>query len=83
MHPSISLPGTAPSLTIAGTPYTVINNLGAPGSTTGTDLQGINGALGGSYALGGNIDASGTSVWNAGAGFTPIGNSSTKIHRHV
>jgi trimeric autotransporter adhesin len=72
---SINLPGTTPSLFIAGTAYTVINNLGAPGSTTGTDLQGMNGGLSGSYALGSNIDASATSAWNAGAGFAPIGNS--------
>jgi hypothetical protein len=53
----------------------VINTLGAPGSMTGTDLQGINGNLAGHYALGSNIDASATatSTWNFGADFTPIG----------
>jgi len=66
---------SAGTLSISGTPYTVINSLGAPGSTTGTDLQGINGNLSGYYALGSNIDATATSSWNAGAGFTPIGNS--------
>jgi filamentous hemagglutinin family protein len=54
--------------------YTVITSLGAAGSTTGTDLQGINGNLVGNYVLGSNIDASATSGWNAGAGFAPIGN---------
>jgi filamentous hemagglutinin family protein len=53
--------------------YTVITQLGAQGSTTGTDLQGMNGNLYGNYALGANIDASATSGWNGGAGFTPIG----------
>jgi len=57
----------------------VINTLGAPGSTTGTDLQGINGNLSGYYALGSNIDATATSSWNSGAGFTPLGNSTTNF----
>lgn len=43
------------------------------GSTTGTDLQGINGNLSGNYVLGADIDASDTSSWNSGAGFNPIG----------
>jgi len=73
----------AGQLTINGTLYTVINSLGAAGSTTGTDLQGMNGNLAGHYVLGSNIDASATATWNAcstcnngGAGhygFTPIG----------
>jgi filamentous hemagglutinin family protein len=70
---AVNLPGTNPSLSIGGVSYTVINTLGAQGSVTGTDLQGINGNLGGHFALGSNIDASATSGWNAGAGFTPIG----------
>jgi hypothetical protein len=53
--------------------YTVISSLGLAGSTTTTDLQGINGGLSGNYVLGGNIDATATSTWNSGAGFTPIG----------
>lgn len=60
-------------LTINGLGYTVINALGSHTSTTGTDLQGMNGALGGRYALGANIDASDTAGWNGGAGFAPIG----------
>ncbi|MBK5913729.1 GLUG motif-containing protein [Rhodocyclus purpureus] len=60
-------------LTINGLPYTVINALGAQGSLTGLDLQGVNGNLGGRYALGGDIDASTTSDWNGGAGFQPLG----------
>ncbi|NDH54805.1 MAG: hypothetical protein EBY24_23165, partial [Betaproteobacteria bacterium] len=53
--------------------FTVITTLGAAGSTTTTDLQGIGGGLSGRYALGANIDAAPTSSWNSGAGFMPIG----------
>ena len=53
------------------TNYTVITSLGAPGSTTATDLQGMNGGLSGNYVLGANIDATATSSWNGGSGFTP------------
>jgi trimeric autotransporter adhesin len=59
--------------------YAVITSLGAAGSTTATDLQGMKGNLGLNYALGSNIDASATSGWNAGAGFAPVGNSSTQF----
>ncbi|MFA4994238.1 MAG: YDG domain-containing protein [Bdellovibrionales bacterium] len=65
------------TLTINGSAYTVINSLGAVGSTTGTDLQGMQGNLSRYYALGSDIDASGTSSWNSGAGFAPIGTTST------
>lgn len=61
-------------LKINNADYTVINSLGAQGSNTGTDLQGMRGNLGGYYALGSDIDASATSTWNGGAGFEPIGN---------
>ncbi|MCX7138747.1 MAG: filamentous hemagglutinin N-terminal domain-containing protein, partial [Proteobacteria bacterium] len=53
--------------------FTVITTLGAAGSTTTTDLQGIGGGLSGRYALGANIAAASTSSWNSGAGFLPIG----------
>ncbi|MFS2035879.1 YDG domain-containing protein [Polaromonas sp. CT11-55] len=53
--------------------YTVITDLGAAGSSTTTDLQGISGNLGGRYVLGADIDAAPTSTWNGGAGFAPIG----------
>lgn len=76
---SITLSGAAPRLKIEKITYTVINTLGAAGSVTGTDLQGINGGLAGHYALGSNIDASATSGWNGGAGFNPIGNSGTSF----
>ena len=70
--------GTAPRsgagfLTINSVGYTVITSLGAAGSTTGTDLQGMQGGLSGHYALGANINASATSSWNSGTGFTPVG----------
>ena len=75
---SITLSGAAPSLSIAGVVYTVINSLGTaldatvpPATPT---LQGMASAnLAGHYALGSNIDATATSAWNANTGFTPIG----------
>ncbi len=66
--------------------YTVITSLGAAGSTTAADLQGMNGGLGLNYVLGANIDAcltggncisGATAAWNAGAGFAPVGNGFT------
>ncbi|ASC93488.1 beta strand repeat-containing protein [Sulfurospirillum diekertiae] len=41
-------------------------------------LQWINTALAGKYALGANIDASGT-PWNSGAGFVPIGDDTNQF----
>jgi filamentous hemagglutinin family protein len=74
----VNLPAGANFSTLLGSNgavvnYTVITSLGAAGSTTGTDLQGMNGNLNVNYALGANIDASATSGWNSGAGFTPVG----------
>ncbi|PWC54487.1 filamentous hemagglutinin N-terminal domain-containing protein, partial [Azospirillum sp. TSO22-1] len=60
-------------LTIGGDDFTVITSVGTSGSATGTDLQGINFRPGDKYALGANIDASATSGWASGAGFSPIG----------
>lgn len=51
--------------------YTVITELGAEGSTTGTDLQGMSGNLGGNYVLGVDIDAAATAGW--AGGFAPVG----------
>ncbi len=69
------------ALTINGDVYTIINSLGAEGSTTATDLQGMNGNLAGHYALGTNIDASATlsDNWNAGAGWDPVGTFTGKF----
>ena len=53
--------------------YKVITALGKQDSTTGTDLQGINGNLNGNYVLGADIDAEETLGWNRGQGFNPIG----------
>lgn len=52
--------------------YQVITALGASGSNTDADLQGLNGAVGSRYVLGANIDASATSGWNSGLGFVPL-----------
>ena len=72
----INLPNVSPTstsaLVIRGAAYTVINSLGAAGSTTGMDLQGIEGKLGGHYALGSNIDATATDTWNSNGGATPV-----------
>jgi hypothetical protein len=57
--------------------HTIITSLGAAGSTTGIDLQGMQGNLAGHYVLGSDIDASATSGWNGGAGFEPVGNYTT------
>ena len=77
----VDFPGRsgADILTIGGSGYTVISALGAQGSTTQTDVQGMNGNRGGRYALGSNIDASSTSGWSAGEGFLPIGISAIKF----
>jgi filamentous hemagglutinin family protein len=76
---TINLPNVSPASTAAlvidNTSYTVINSLGVAGATTGTNLQGITGHLAGNYALGSDINASATATWNAGAGFSPIGNT--------
>ncbi|MBM7131386.1 MBG domain-containing protein [Dyella mobilis] len=78
----VDFTGSSNTLQINGQPYTIITTLGAPGSTTGTDLQGINGALNCAcyFALGANIDASATANWGnsafgsqIGSGFVPIG----------
>jgi trimeric autotransporter adhesin len=71
--------GNSNTLKINNQPYTIVTALGTAGSTTGTDLQGIRGDLGGHYALGTNIDASATASWNGGLGFTPIGRSSVRF----
>jgi filamentous hemagglutinin family protein len=60
--------------------YKVITDLGAQGSTTGADLQGMGGNsfnLSSNYVLGADIDAAATSGWNSGAGFAPVGNATT------
>jgi hypothetical protein len=50
---------------------------GSGGNINVNDTVSWSAKLSGYYALGSNIDATATSSWNSGAGFTPIGNSST------
>jgi filamentous hemagglutinin family protein len=71
----LNLP-SAPTLAFNGDIYTVIRDLGAQGSVTGIDLQGINKdgtSLAEKYVLGLDINASATSTWNTGSGFLPLG----------
>jgi hypothetical protein len=66
------------TLGVGGTPinYTVIVDLGVQqDATLFSTLQGVTNSLSASFALGSNIDATATSGWNGGAGFTPIGTS--------
>ncbi len=55
--------------------YTVITSAGVAGDASTTTLQGMKNSLSGLFALGADIDAMGTSGWNGGAGFTPVGTS--------
>ncbi len=80
IHAPVSLPEGQNFATKQGSDgavvhWTVLTRLGNAGSTTGADLQGINGGLGGNYVLGADIDAGSTANWNGGAGFTPLGNA--------
>jgi filamentous hemagglutinin family protein len=60
----VTLSGASPSVTIEGIPYTVINSVGSgPGDNSGTTLQGIQGNLGGHYALVTDINGSATASW--------------------
>ncbi|WP_051989868.1 beta strand repeat-containing protein [Caulobacter sp. AP07] len=61
----VTLSGANASLSLNGAAYTLIHDVG--------QLQAIQNDLAGRYALAGDIDASATSSWNAGAGFTPLG----------
>lgn len=76
---AISLTGASPTLAIAGVNYVVINALGTAADVSTVPatptLQGMAAQtnLGNNYALGSDLDASATSTWNDGAGFTPAG----------
>ena len=80
---SISLPASTTNLTTKqgsdGTVknYTVITSLGAEGSTTATDLQGMQGGLSTNYAMGADIDAAATSGWTNT--WNPVGNDIVKF----
>ncbi|MGD9862569.1 MAG: GLUG motif-containing protein, partial [Pseudodonghicola sp.] len=54
------------------TPYQIADVYGLQGMAS-------TGLLAKSFALAQDIDASGTTTWNSGAGFTPIGNSSNNF----
>ena len=59
--------------------WMLVNSVGqASGGTTG--LQALSTNLSGQYALGRDIDASATSGWNSGAGFTPISNFTGQLN---
>ncbi|VBB47498.1 putative Filamentous hemagglutinin family N-terminal domain containing protein [uncultured Desulfatiglans sp.] len=78
VNASVNLPADGHFRTKLGSsgewvPYRVITELGAPGSRSKTDFQGMLGDLTGRYALGADIDASATGQWNNGEGFEPIG----------
>ena len=67
----LNLNGASSGFSVNGTAYTVIRDV--------TQLQAMNSNLAGKYVLAANIDASDTVNWNSGAGFVPVGNSSTKF----
>lgn len=66
-------------LRINGEDFTVITELGEPGSMTAADLQGMNGNLNANYALGADIEAFATSSWSGGEGFLPIAFSNSNL----
>jgi filamentous hemagglutinin family protein len=79
------------STTVNATSYTTPTDYGfyitGAGPFTATmlvnnvyDLQNVRNNLGGTYALGRDIDASATVAWNGGAGFVPIGNASATFN---
>jgi filamentous hemagglutinin family protein len=65
--------------------YTVITSLGSAGDesleSATNSLQGLahSSRLSGNYVLGADIAASGTSTWNGGSGFSPIGDATTNF----
>lgn len=59
------------NITGTHTAWMLVNNV--------TQLQAMNTSLAGAYALGKDIDASGSAAWNAGAGFLPVGTNATKF----
>jgi filamentous hemagglutinin family protein len=60
--------------------FKVISTLGASHtSTTGTDLQGINGNLAGNFALGADLDASATAGWSRPAGTLNAGETNVGL----
>ena len=72
---SIGLSGSAPTLSINGSSYTIITGSGLPNSSNDGTFLGINGNLSGKYALGAPIDFSAFDLLFGSA--SPIGNSTT------
>ncbi len=80
---------TGDSTTVNGTKYTAATQTDFSGNVIGstpvsymlvntvTDLQNVQNNLSARYALGRDIDASGTASWNSGQGFKPIGSETT------
>lgn len=66
---AINLNGASSGFSVDGTAYTVVRDV--------NQFQGISSNLSGQYVLATNIDASDTTGWNAGAGFAPLGDSTT------
>lgn len=67
----INLNGASSGFSVNGTAYTVIRDV--------NQLQAMNSNLAGKYVLANDVDASDTVNWNAGAGFAPVGNDSTRF----
>src|SRR5581483_9019100 len=60
--------------------FTRLNTASGNGITDVFGLQGIDtDPLGNTYVMKNNIDATGTSGWNSGVGFKPIGNQTIKF----
>ena len=83
---------TGSSSTVNATKYSAPTQTNYSGNVTGGatlntymlvntvyDLQNMQNYLSGTYALGRDIDASATASWNGGAGFSPIGNYTTRF----
>ena len=67
----VNLNGASSGFSVNGTGYTVIRDV--------TQLQAMSSNLTGKYVLASNIDASDTVNWNSGAGFVPVGTTTTKF----
>src|SRR5690606_35956569 len=68
---SVTLSGSNATFRVNGQGYTLIHDVDS--------LQAMKSNLGGNYALAVDIDASATDGWNLGAGFEPVGNSTSRF----
>ena len=78
-HPAFALLLLAGMLLLLALAFLPQPALAATPITTCTELQNIKNNLAGDYYLANDIDCSCTSGWNGGAGFEPIGTSSTEF----